>query len=1114
MTIALPPVDPALVAEAAALDAETAAARHASLAAQIDRANELYHGQDAPEISDAEYDQLFRQLVALETAHPDLITPDSPTQHVGGAPTGTFDEVRHARPMLSLANAFSHDELRAFDARVRKGLGLPAAPEPAPDLRYVAELKIDGLAISLHYERGRFIQGATRGDGSTGEDVTANLRTIAVVPARLAEPAGLDARGEIFMPKAEFARINGEREEAGLPLYANPRNSGAGSLRQIDPAVTAGRKLSAWFYQLVEDTASVDTQSAALERLGALGFPVNPERDAGLDIEGVIAFTERWREARHDLPYETDGVVVKVDRYDQQGRLGMVSRAPRWAIAFKFPPEQVESFVEDIVPYVGRTGTLTPVAHLTPTKVAGSTVARATLHNLDEIRRKDIRIGDWVVLQKAGDVIPEVVRPIVERRTGAEREFQMPERCPVCDTPVAQDEGAVRVYCPNLACPARVAQEFGHFVGRGGMDIEGAGWKALEQLLQTGLVKRRGDFYRLSVEDLETLERFGRKSAENLHEAIGRSRRRPLARVLNGLGIPQVGGQTATDLAQWLVERVPDGPEPWLERAATALEGSTGADFEQVYGVGSDRGGEPGGLLRPRWSGRRCPARPRRRRDRARAAGPALAGGVGRPARGQDPGRDRHARGLQPAGGRGIDPGRRREDVRFCLEEDGLCRRRRECRLEAGQGPGAGRPGPRRRRVPPAARRRGGAMISPDPVREAAAYQAMLLGALGDDDPAQVQASTPAAVRALLAEAGGDLRTSPAPGEWSVLECFGHIVDAEVVMAGRYRWVLAQDEPQIVGYDQAAVGRATSAWDGRPGRPPRAVRAAPAGERGVVGPDDAGRPRADRAPPRTRFGEPRSHVPDARRPRPHPPRPGAGRARGRPGAPVLAATGCVPLQQSAHGGPCLGPLGLVAEDVGVGTEASELGHRGDQGVVLHLALPAPLDLTGHEVVADDVERRGPAIDPQPVALAQGLEPLVVADRMAVVLGLVADEVDAQARVVEALEAAVVVRRSCSRSGSSGARRRRTGARRTSARSGDRRSRPGGRQASRTGDRRGSGSREGGPRTKDAGDRWPGAIPPLVSRAASISHVSPLSSGSWPPCPDPTSSTSPTSPVSG
>ena len=251
------------------------------------------------------------------------------------------------------------------------------------------------------------------------------------------------------MPKAEFKRINEEREEAGLPLYANPRNSGAGSLRQIDPTVTAGRKLSAWFYQLVEDGDTVATQSEALARLGALGFPVNPEHDAGLDIEGVIDFTERWREKRHELPYETDGVVVKVDRVDQQARLGMVSRAPRWAIAFKFPPEQVEAFVEDIVPYVGRTGTLTPVAHMTPVKVAGSTVARATLHNLDEVRRKDIRIGDWVVLQKAGDVIPEVVRPITERRTGAEREYEMPATCPVCGTPVVQDEGAVRVYCPN-----------------------------------------------------------------------------------------------------------------------------------------------------------------------------------------------------------------------------------------------------------------------------------------------------------------------------------------------------------------------------------------------------------------------------------------------------------------------------------------------------------------------------------------------------------------------------------------------------------------------------------------------------------------------------------------
>src|SRR6478736_4118244 len=565
MVIELPPVDPALVETASKLDIDAATQRHATLSAKIDRANELYHVQDAPEISDAEYDQLFRELVALETAYPELTTSESPTQRVGGTPAGTFDEVRHARPLLSLSNAFSHDELRAFDARVRKGLGLPAAPEPAPDLAYVAELKIDGLAISLRYERGRFVQGATRGDGTTGEDVTANLRTIAVIPARLAEPVSIEAR-----------------EEAGLALYANPRNSGAGSLRQIDPTVTAGRKLSAWFYQLVEDGETVSTQTEALARLATLGFPVNPDAESGLDIEAVIAFTERWREARHALPYETDGVVVKVDRFDQQARLGMVSRAPRWAIAFKFPPEQVEAFVEDIVPYVGRTGTLTPVAHMTPVKVAGSTVSRATLHNLDEVRRKDIRIGDTVVLQKAGDVIPEVVRPLLERRTGAEREFAMPERCPVCDTRVVQDEGAVRVYCPNTRCPARLSQEYGHFVGRGGMDIEGAGWAVLSQLLERGMVHSRADFFRLTIEQLESLDRFAHKSAENLHNRIAKARvGRPLGRILNGLGMPQVGWQTAIDLADWLAQRVrPDDypppagdvvPDPWFAAVEAEL---------------------------------------------------------------------------------------------------------------------------------------------------------------------------------------------------------------------------------------------------------------------------------------------------------------------------------------------------------------------------------------------------------------------------------------------------------------------------------------------------------------------------------------------------------------
>ena len=615
------PVDPALVEEVAALGAETAATEHAALAAEIRRANKLYYEDDAPELTDAEYDQRFRRLVALETAFPALVTPDSPTQKVGGTPSGTtFSEVRHERPMLSLSNAFSPDELRAFDARVRKGLGLPAAPEPAPELAYVAELKIDGLAVSYLYEKGVFVRGATRGDGTTGEDVTANLRTIRQVPDRLREPAGLEARGEVYMPKAEFARINAEREEQGLALYANPRNSGAGSLRQKDAAVTASRQLATWVYQLLEDAppvqgglfddpapasggngaSSVDSQSAALARLEALGFPVNPDRERCADIEAVIAFLERWREARHDLPYETDGVVVKVDRFDQQARLGMVSRAPRWAIAYKFPPEQVETLLEDIVPYVGRTGSLTPVAHLRPVKVAGSTVARATLHNLDEVRRKDVRIGDTVILQKAGDVIPEVVAPVLSKRPAETREYVVPEQCPVCGTGVVQDEGAVRHYCPNPVCPARLSQAYSHFAGRGGMDIEGAGWAVLTQLLERGMIHRRADFFALTAEQLETLERFGRKSAENLAAAIQKARTtRPLAKVINALGISQVGESTAVDLARWLATRIrPDAfppaapdrvPDPWFAAVEAELRRVATDESEaiqEVSGIG------------------------------------------------------------------------------------------------------------------------------------------------------------------------------------------------------------------------------------------------------------------------------------------------------------------------------------------------------------------------------------------------------------------------------------------------------------------------------------------------------------------------------------------------
>jgi DNA ligase (NAD+) len=558
----------------------------------IEAANHAYYEADAPVMPDAEWDRLFRELQDLEAANPELDDPGSPTHRVGGAPTSALGEVTHRTPMLSLGNAFSPDELRAFDARVRRLLG---PDEPAPS--YGAELKIDGLAIALRYERGRFVQGATRGDGTTGEDVTANLRTIEAIPQRLSEPLTLEVRGEVYMPKREFARINAEREEAGLPLYANPRNSGAGSLRQIDPQVTASRRLSAWFYILIEEDGdgrpSTERQSDALDRLEALGFPVEPNRRRDLDIDAIIRFLDEWQEPRHHLAYETDGVVVKVDRFDLERRLGMVSRAPRWAIAYKFPPEEVQTRIEDIVSYVGRTGTLTPVAHMTPVKVAGSTVARATLHNLDEVRRKDIRIGDLVVLRKAGDVIPEVVRPILEHRTGDEREFEMPLTCPVCGTAVVQDEGAVRHYCPNLGCPARVGQEFGHFAGRGGMDIEGAGWVVLQQLLERGMVRTRGDFYRLSVEDLESLDRFARKSAENLHASIQRSRVRPLARIVNALGIPQVGEQTAIDLADWVAATWPPaedepmgGPEGWFARVSRELGSIAPERFQEVMGIG------------------------------------------------------------------------------------------------------------------------------------------------------------------------------------------------------------------------------------------------------------------------------------------------------------------------------------------------------------------------------------------------------------------------------------------------------------------------------------------------------------------------------------------------
>ena len=564
-------------------------ARATELRAAIDEANYRYHVLDAPTIEDAEYDRLLRELTSLEEEHPELATPDSPTQRVGAAPSNTFAEVRHEFPMLSLGNAFGHDELREFDARVRKGLGLTDAD---PGVAYVCELKIDGLAISLRYAGRSLVRGATRGDGSTGEDVSPNLRTVRAIPLRLrADPPGdrLEVRGEVFMPRGAFAALNEQLERDGKPLYANARNTAAGTLRQKDPAVTAGRRLSVWCYQVVgvPDLTS-HWESMALMR--ELGFPVNPNARRVDGIEPVIGYVEEWADTRKALDYETDGIVIKVDSVEQQQRLGFVARAPRWATAYKFPAQQVTTRLEGIEVQVGRTGTLTPVARLTPVVVGGTTVRNATLHNIDEIRRKDLRVGDTVVLQRAGDVIPEVVSALVDARDGTETVWEMPAVCPACGTPVIREEGEVAWRCPNPWCPAQRIGGLLHFTGRGGMDIEGAGYAVVHQLVERGLLRAPADLFRLPVETLEGLDRYARKSAENLAAAIDAARRRPLARILNALGMRHVGEQTATDLAAWLVGELPRGEgedeAAWTRRVADRLQGASAEELTAVFGIG------------------------------------------------------------------------------------------------------------------------------------------------------------------------------------------------------------------------------------------------------------------------------------------------------------------------------------------------------------------------------------------------------------------------------------------------------------------------------------------------------------------------------------------------
>lgn len=528
-----------------------AAARIDQLRAEIERHDYRYYVLDEPAIPDAEYDRLLRELQALEQAHPELVTPESPTQRVAGAPMEGFTAVRHATPMLSLANAFAEEEIRLFHERVIRGLEVE-------HVDYAAEPKLDGVAISLRYADGRLRQAATRGDGTVGEDVTTNVRTIAAVPLKLQRsgarqgwPSSLEVRGEIYMPLAGFEAYNEQARADGRKELVNPRNAAAGSLRQLDPRLTAQRPLSFYAYGLMSGDMAPDSQLEALDSLKSWGFPVNPQIRRVRDADGCLGYYREMAARRARLPYDIDGVVFKVDRREQQETLGFVSRAPRWAIAHKFPAQEEITRLLGVDVQVGRTGTLTPVARLEPVFVGGVTVTNATLHNLDEIRRKDVRVGDWVVVRRAGDVIPEVARVVTERRQGELPEFEMPAACPVCGSAVERVEGEAAFRCTGgLFCGAQRIRSILHFASRKALDIEGLGEKLVMQLVEKDLVRSVADLYRLDREQLVGLERMGEKSADNLLAQLQRSRQPPLDRLLFALGIREVGEVTAAALAR------------------------------------------------------------------------------------------------------------------------------------------------------------------------------------------------------------------------------------------------------------------------------------------------------------------------------------------------------------------------------------------------------------------------------------------------------------------------------------------------------------------------------------------------------------------------------------
>lgn len=522
------------------MDKKSAQAEIMTLVERLNKYAYAYYVLDSPEVTDAEYDRLYHKLKELELMWPDLVVANSPTQRIGDKVSGDFAQVRHTKARLSLDDAFSFAQIEEFEARAKRLTDM--------DLQYVAELKIDGLQIVLTYKAGKLVTAATRGDGEVGEDVTHTVRTINTIPLALAKPVDIVVSGEVYIPKKEFERTNKEQEKSGGQLYANPRNLAAGAVRQLDPKIAASRGLRSFVYDLEGDIAP-KTQMEILQTLRDLGFGVNEHAKFCTDLDGVEKFIEYWNIHRADLPYETDGIVVKVDDLQLRAELGRTAKAPRWAVAYKFPAEQKPTKVLDIEVQVGRQGTLTPVAILEPVQLAGTTVSRATLHNEDEVRRKDVRIGDTVLVQKAGDIIPEVLSVIKEKRPKAAKEFVMPQLCPVCGNKVTRAEGEAAYRCTNKSCFVVQLKKLRHFVSRDAFDIEGLGEKIIEQLYNEGLVRDAADFFTLQEGDIEPLERFAEKSASNLVSAISARKKVELHRFLYALGILHVGEQTARDIA-------------------------------------------------------------------------------------------------------------------------------------------------------------------------------------------------------------------------------------------------------------------------------------------------------------------------------------------------------------------------------------------------------------------------------------------------------------------------------------------------------------------------------------------------------------------------------------